>query len=401
MAAKSKEKRITDDYVNDDTDNDFDDNDTTKNVETPDEFLSAVYYDPLNPAGYVGLEKLWQAVKLDNPHGLSKKYVTDWLNQQDSYKRHKPAPLKFPRQKILMSYIDQQWDADIMDMSKFAKFNNGHKYIAVFIDIFSRYAWAERMKTKKPTEMINIMKIVFSEGRKPDYLRTDKGSEYTGNAVKQYMRSQQIRHFTAVNAIHASYAERFIRTLKGKLYRYFMKHNTYKYIDILQDMVDSYLDSVHSTTGYIPSSITDINAQEVYEKLYLPGQLYNEAKIIKYKYSVGDYVHLSIARRTFHKGYKDSYTQEIFVISKRIRSDPPRYKVKDLLDEDLEGTCYEGELQPAQYTEDKVFPIEKVISYVTRNNIRMAKVRWQGYPPKFDSLVPASDIKKNTYLDRV
>ena len=273
-------------------------------------------------------------------------------------------------------------------------FNKGYKYIAIFIDIFSRYVWVEPMKTKKPTEMVNVMKRIFSEGRKPDYFRTDKGSEYTGIAIKQYMRSQQIKHFTTVNIIHASYAERFIRTLKGKLYRYFTKHNTYRYIHILQDMVDSYLDTEHSTTGYKPSAITEKNEQEIYEKIYLPTQLFNERKQIKYKYSVGDYVHLSIARRTFHKGYKDNYTQEIFVISRRIRSDPPRYKVKDLMDEEIEGTCYEAELQPAEYSEGMVFPIEKVVSYVTKNKIRMAKVKWQGYPSKFNSLIPASDIKK-------
>jgi len=361
--------------------------------ETVEEFLESVYYDPLNPGAYTGLTKLWNQVKEDNPHNLSRKDVESWLKKQDTYKRHRPAKQNFPRQKILMSYMDQQWDADIMDMSKFAKFNQGYKYLAIFIDIFSRYVWVERMKTKKPKEMINVMKIVFSEGRKPDYLRTDKGSEYTAGQTKLYLRAQQIKHFYAINAIHASYAERFIRTLKGKLYRYFTKQNTYKYVHILQDMVDSYLDSKHTSTGYKPASITKDNQQEVYEKLYLPQQLIEERKIVKYKYKVGDYVHLSMARRSFHKGYKDTFTQEIFVISRQIRSHPPRYKVKDLMDEKLEGSCYEHELQAAEYSDDTVFPIDKVLYYTTKNKVRMAKVRWQGYPAKFDSLIEAADIK--------
>ena len=144
--------------------------------ETVEEFLASIYYDPLNPGGYTGLTKLWNAVKNDNPHELKKKDVAAWLEQEEAYKRHQPAAQTFPRQKILMSYMDQQWDADIMDMSKFAKFNQGYKYVAVFIDIFSRYAWVERMKTKKPKEMVNVMKMVFEEGRKPDYMRTDKGN---------------------------------------------------------------------------------------------------------------------------------------------------------------------------------------------------------------------------------
>ena len=114
--------------------------DYTKTVEdeqeSPEEYLDSVYYDPLNPGGYTGLAKLWNYVKSDNPHKLKRKDVQAWLAKQDTYKRHKSAATVFPRQKILMSYIDQQWDADIMDMSKFTKFNQGYNYVAVFIDIF-------------------------------------------------------------------------------------------------------------------------------------------------------------------------------------------------------------------------------------------------------------------------
>ena len=362
--------------------------------ETPEQFLASVYYDPLNPGAYTGFTKLWNSVKIDNPHNLTRKYVEEWLKKEDSYKRHKPQVLVFPRQKILMSYMDQQWDADIMDMTKFAKFNHGHKYVGVFIDIFSRYAWVEAMKTKTPKEMVNVMKAVFEQGRKPDYMRTDKGSEYIGGLTKQYLKDNNIRHFTAVNAIHASYAERFIRTLKSKLYRYFTKNNTYKYVDILQDMVEGYLDSVHTSTGYRPADISKANQQEVYEKLYLPVQIAEEKKQITYKHKVGDYVHMSMARRTFHKGYKDTYTQEIFVISRVITSDPPRYKLKDLLNEDIEGSCYEQELQATEYDEGMTFTIDRVLYYATKNKVRMAKVSWQGYPDKFNSFVKAEDIKK-------
>ena len=256
--------------------------DVGEEQESSDEFLQAIYFDPVNPGSYSGLAKLWNTVKIDNPHELKRKDVEKWLNNQVSYKRHKPAVTTFPRQRILMSYMDQQWDADIMDMSKFAKFNQGYKYLAIFIDIFSRYAWVEKMKTKKPKEMVKVMRIVFAQGRKPDYLRTDKGSEYTGGETKLFLRAEKIIHFTTVNVIHASYAERLIRTLKGKLYKYFTKHNTYKYVHILQDIVDSYLNATHSSTDYAPSAINKNNQQQVYEKLYLPEQLLEEAKPVEF-----------------------------------------------------------------------------------------------------------------------
>lgn len=375
---------------------DVDKNDKDES-ESPEEYLSAVYYDPLNPGGYAGLAKLWNYVKNDNPHGLKKKDVEAWLKKQETYKRHKPVNALFSRQKILMSYMDQQWDADIMDMTKFSKFNNGYKYVAIFIDIFSRYVWVEPMRTKKPTEMVNVMRRIFSEGRKPDYMRTDKGSEYTGGVTKQFLRANHIRHFTTVNVIHASYAERFIRTLKAKIYKYFTKQHTYKYVDILQDFVDGYLDTKHGSTGYRPVDITKENEQEVYEKLYLPEQIVEEKKHVYFKYKVGDYVLMSMARRAFHKGYKDTFTQEIFIISRRIKSHPPRYKLKDLMNEELEGSCYEQELQPAEYDENMTFTIDKILYYTTRDKVRMAKVSWEGYPPKFNSFVKVSDIQNKKH----
>lgn len=390
-----------------DVDNHFDKNtskevnerDTDDEGETVDEYLEGLYYDPLTTGGYTGISKLWLSVKTDgNPHKLKYAQVSEWLNNQNTYKRHKPAQTIFPRQKIIMSEIDQQWDGDIMDMQKFAKFNKGYKFLAIFIDIFSRYAWVEPMKTKTPKEMVSVMQKVFAEGRMPQYFRTDKGSEYIGRLTKDYLHEKRIIHFTAVNAMHANYAERFIRTLKGKLYRYFTKQNTYAYVSILQDFVDSYLDTIHSSTRMRPVDITPSNEQEVYEKLYLPTQLRNEKQPVNYKYSVGDYVHLSLARRVFNKAYWETFTQEIFVISRRIRSHPPRYKVKDLLDEPLEGSVYEAELQAADYNENTAFPIEKVIAYRTKNKGRMAKVRWQGYPQKFDSWIPAGDIEKKKHV---
>ena len=72
----NKKDKVADAYNENEDD---DDDDINKDTETADEFLSALYYDPLNPAGYVGLDKLWNVVKSDNPHNLSKKYVRDWL----------------------------------------------------------------------------------------------------------------------------------------------------------------------------------------------------------------------------------------------------------------------------------------------------------------------------------
>jgi hypothetical protein len=244
--------------------------------ETVNNYLNDIYYDPAHPASFTGITKLWQAVKSDNQHGLKFGDVKEWLGRQDTYVRHKPVKKVFKRDKIVMSRMDQQWDADVMDMQKFARKNDGYRYLAIFIDIFSRHIWVRPLKTKKPTDMVEAMETVFQEGRKPISMRTDRGSEYMGKEVQTYLKKKTVSHFTARNALHANYAERVIRTLKGKIYRYFTQFQTNRYIDVLPDIVSSYLNSVHSSTKFKPIEITNRNQQSVYEKIYLPLQIEKE-----------------------------------------------------------------------------------------------------------------------------
>jgi hypothetical protein len=125
------------------------------------EYLSTKYYDPLQPASYSGLQKFWNAIKYDNVYNLNYKQVKQWLKKQEGYVRHQPAPRVFPRQKILMSSLDEMWDADLLDMQKYARQNNGYRFLAVFIDIFSRYIWVEPLKTKKNDAVLRAIQRIF------------------------------------------------------------------------------------------------------------------------------------------------------------------------------------------------------------------------------------------------
>jgi hypothetical protein len=346
------------------------------------EYLSTIYYDPLKPGSYSGLTKFWNAIKNDNVYNLTYSEAKNWLKKQEGYVLHKPAPRIFPRQKILMSSIDEQWDADVMDMQKFARQNHGYRYLAVFIDIFSRYIWVEPMKTKKNEDMLRAINRVFIKGRKPLYLRTDQGMEYMGKYVQHYLQKNNVHHFTALNPMHANYAERLIRTLKGKIYRLFTANKNKQYIDHLDDIVDGYLNTVHRSTNMRPIDITEKNAQDVYEKLYLPQQIELENTPINYAFQIGDKVHMVMDRSVFHKAYKETYFQEIFEIFSHKYSNPPRYKLRDLLKQEIKGTFYEQQLTkiPYDYTGD-LEKVEKVVRYRKGVTGKEALVRWKGYSP--------------------
>ena len=359
--------------------------------ETINNYLKDIYYDPAHPASFTGITKLWQAVKSENQYDLKFGDVKEWLGRQETYVRHKPVKKVFKREKIVMSRMDQQWDADVMDMQKFARQNDGYRYLAIFIDIFSRYIWVRPLKTKKPIQMVDAMDNVFSKGRKPISMRTDRGSEYMGKEVQKYLKEKTVSHFTARNALHANYAERVIRTLKGKIYRYFTQFQTNRYIDVLPDIVSAYLNSVHSSTHFKPIEINNRNQQSIYEKIYLPMHIAQEQETnVKYEYDVGDHVHTLESRNPFTKGYEQSFTQEIFEITYRTPTSPPRYKIGDLKGENIAGTFYEAELQHALMPE--TFPVEKILRRRIRNNKKEVYVRWQGYPDKFNEWLPEEDI---------
>ena len=138
-----------------------------------------------------------------------------------------------------------------------------------------------------------------------------------------------------------------------------------------------------------PINVTQNNEQEVWHTLY--GKRENKGNI-KYKFEVGDQVRISKMKRTFEKGYLPNFSKEIFTISQQIPRQPPMYKLKDYDQEELDGTFYNEELQKV-IKEDDVYEIEKVLKRRGKGKNKEVFVKWLGYPAKFNSWIPASQVK--------
>ncbi len=76
-----------------------------------------------------------------------------------------------------MGQVDEQWEADLNSMIQHTKENKGYKYIALFVDVFSKHLWLELLQTKQGSEVTAAVKAVFAQGRKPTVLRTDQGKK--------------------------------------------------------------------------------------------------------------------------------------------------------------------------------------------------------------------------------
>jgi len=341
------------------------------------------YYDVRTPGSFGGVNALYRTMK---NKGIKRKDVAEWLSTQDAYTLHKPIRRRFQRRKIYAKNIDYLWQADLADMSHLADYNDGMRFLLTVIDVLSKHAWVQPLQRKSSTNIIEAFDIIFKE-RRPQKLQTDKGKEFVNAAFQQKLRENGVQFYTSQNEdIKASIVERFNRTLKTKMWKYFTHNNTYKYVDVLQDMVYSYNHSYHRTIGRTPASVNKDNEKAVIERMY--GK---DIQISRPRLKKDDTVRISKTRRTFEKGYLPNWTEEIFTISEVFRTSPATYALEDYDGEKLQGTFYDTELQPVKKTDD-VYKVEKVIKTRKRGRLTEYFVKWRGYPDKFNSWVKEGDI---------
>ena len=154
--------------------------------------------------------------------------------------------------------------------------------------------------------------------------------------------------YSTYNERKSVVAERFIRTLKHKIFKRMTAISKNVYFDMLENIVDKYNNTVHRTIKLKPIDITSDSYAE-----------YNKDSNEKDpKFKVGNHVKISKYKNIFAKGYTQNWSKEVFVVS-RIKDKVPRtYVISDLNGEKIAGSSYEKELQK---TNKKEFRIEKVI----------------------------------------
>lgn len=361
-----------------------------------DRYLSGIYSTPDSPASFSGIQKLWGFVKNDKnrPEGITKKRLSEWIRGQQTYQVHTLPKTRVRSESIVVEFLDQMWEGDILQLPIKSKENKSVKYLAVFVDVFSRFAWVRLLKSKSSNEMAEALKDIFKEGRKCKELRTDAGGEFMGNSFQDLLKEEKIYHFVAYGETKAAFVERLNRTIQNKLYKFLYEKDTFKFIDVIHDIVRSYNNTVHSSTGYAPADVTDENAYELYEKVYMPILDKKAKRKSQFSFEVGQLVRLSLSKGKFRKGYEQSWSEEVFEIYNRIYSIPSRYKIQDLLGERVKGSFYSPELKKINQKnrEDIQFKIEKILYTRKVKGKKLSKIKWAGYPSKFNSLIPYKDI---------
>lgn len=347
--------------------------------------LTEQYYNPKNPASFGSARTL----RKELPH---RKNVKKWLSLQTTHSLHKPIKKKFVRRKTIVAGIDSLWQMDLIDVLGLKRYNKPYSYILTCIDVFSKYAWAVPIKNKKAVEIIRAFKTILKKGRKPYSLQTDKGSEFRNGHFQKFLKLQNIEFYTSENAdIKCAIVERYNRSLKEKMWKYFTFKNTLKYVPVLEDMVYSYNRTYHSGIKRKPIQVNRDNQEDVWQTLY--GKSERRINPPPPKLKVGDNVRISKTRLPFDKGYRAKWSEEVFIVEEVLNTSPHTYKIKDLQGEVIKGSFYELELQhvPPQ----DVFRVEKVLkTRKTKGGKTEVFVRWVGYPEKFNQWIPKKNLTK-------
>ena len=173
---------------------------------------------------------------------------------------HKPVIKNFNKRKVYSQFKYNIWGVDLADMQSLSKKNKGIKYLLCAINLYSKYAFVVPLKDKKGISVTNgFNKIIKQSGRKPSKIWVDQGIEFYNHVFKRWLSRNNIIMYSTYNESKSVVAERFIRTLKNKLYKHMTATGKNVYYDVLDDIVNEYKNTKHNTIKMKPKDVGNNN----------------------------------------------------------------------------------------------------------------------------------------------
>ena len=122
-------------------------------------------------------------------------------------------------------------------MQSLSKYNKGINYLLCAIDLFSKYAQVVPLKDKRGSGIVNASQKIISKGRKPSKIWVDQGGEFYNKLLKRFLKINDIEMYSTCNEGKSVVAERFIRTLKNKIFKHMTAVSKNVHFDVLDDMI--------------------------------------------------------------------------------------------------------------------------------------------------------------------
>ena len=363
------------------------------------DYLFYLYSDPKRVGSFSGIQALLRAIKKEGLFKISRKDLIEWLQQNQTYSLHKPLNRKFPREEVLVSGINIEWEMDLADMALLVKFNKGFNYFLVVIDDFSKFVYTAPLKTKTGKEVASVLKNILNSNKElPAIIRCDKGTEFSNALVTKLLADNNIKLVLTQNETKACIVERCIKTLKNRIYRYFTQSDKLNWIDILPDITNSYNNSYHRSIAMTPDEVRQENEDKIWSRLH---KVKDWQKRKEFKFDINDKVRITNERRPFQREYDMKWTMEFFIVCDRFyKGQIAKYKLKDYMNEEITGSFYEDELQKIKVDDDYIYIIDEIIGRRVRRGRREVLVRWKGWPQKFNTYIPEREVGNYAQLIR-
>ena len=269
---------------------------------------------------------------------IPRQKVKHFLHTKPSYTKYRTVRRKIARFKVIVYDINEIWSIDLAYVDKLAKHNKDIKYLLVAVDCMSRYLRVQPLKSKYATTTAEAFNQMIKT-EKPKKVWVDKGTEFKGS-FKTLCEKKGIKTYTTESEKKSAFAERNIRSLKSLIYKYLEEKWTYSYIDKLQDFVNTINSRTNRVIKLAPNKVTK---KDVPRLISLRAE--QSLKLVRRpKLYVGDFVRIAKIDIPFRKGYKQSFTDEVFEIFDIPTRNPPTYNLIDADREPIEGKFYEPEL---------------------------------------------------------
>lgn len=344
--------------------------------------------DQINQDYYKDLPHSFGGKKLAYDYYNDKELVDEAYKQNDIYTRfrqHRKAKFYSPIYVHHKRHLFQ-CDTTFFVADSLVKANNGYKYLLCIIDVYTKMAWVYPMKKVSCDSVVDCLQDLFLKcGTLPQRIQTDKGSEFKCSKIKQLMKDKNINHFFSTTDRKCAAVERFNLTIQQLLYKLMAKENSYEWTKFLQTAMKIYLNRSHRTIKMSPLEAEQLENQEKLKSIYKKKYAIAEDNRKEPKYKVGDSVRLWIKRTSFWRGYYEDFTREYFIIDQVLSNLPvPRYKIKDIMGEEIEGTFFEDELLLFSAPSDMKYEIEKVVQTRGSGRNKQFLVKYVGWPDKFN-----------------
>lgn len=326
---------------------------------------------------------------------LSSEVVDEYLTEEPAYTRFRPRKEQFPKPFYNLVKLWHLVEADLLETGRVANFNSGTRYLLLVIECTSRKIFVRPLPNKEGGTVAKAFKTILKQfDQIPDLCRTDRGSEFRDkNNFQKVLSDNNIRHVYANNTEKCAMCERAGQTLQRRLHRYMTYKNTYRFLNVLQDIVKSINDTPHASTGIAPNRFTQKDVYPSWEKYYLKHLPLPSRRPFRFK--PGDKVRASFLRRGMDKSYRGTYTGEIFTVKARRLTNPHSYELLNYDGGPVAGVFFEEELVPARDRPDQAYMIQDTfktrVDPVTKR--KQSLVNFEGWSKTHRRWVDQSSVK--------